>query len=401
MSDSPHPATPMTAAPRLRVALLLVPVLCACEVAPARPTAEVRDSAGVALVTSPVREDLPVWTVSVDDVPTFGSDSTPLYNVVGAARSGDRVVIGNAGSHEILWFDLDGRLVRTAGGQGSGPGEYEWLETLLGVPGDSVLAVDLMGKDVNLYAPDGDLARSWSVETIARLNQPTPRARLASGEVIATTQGTTDPYPGHQNYRLHVLRFRDGALVDTVASMPGTEGWTIVCGPDGSGVCNMGVHFGRVESMDARDGMIAVTGGGQDIRILEGARLARIVRVADPALAVTDALVEARIDSMLAGAEGERARVARERLEESPAAEVVPRFVELHIDHDGFLWAARGDMDAGRWDVFDAEGERVASVRMPPRTVVHEIGSDWILVTRTDDFDVEVVQLLRLDRGDA
>jgi hypothetical protein len=49
--------------------------------------------------------------------------------------------------------------------------------------------------------------------------------------------------------------------------------------------------------------------------------------------------------------------------------------------------------------VFSAEGRWFGSVRTPPRFDVFEIGDDAVLGLRRTEFDVERVQVLRLERS--
>lgn len=363
------------------------------------------DSAGVAVVTSgPDAETLPRWQVG-DPLLIVGHGDEPLVRVVGAARTpGGGVAVGTGDAHEILWFDDRGALTARAGGQGGGPEEYQWLEAVIGLPGDTVAAFDFMSGRANLHGPDGGIARTYTIEAPSRgFGRTPPFARLDDGTFVVRTEHTDDPYPGHQAYTVHLVRRADGQTLDTLASVPGREGYTVACGPDDSAVCTVGIAYGPATSVAARGSRVAVSGRGDEIRVFDDGVLTQILRLGEPAVAVGPTEVEAHVDSLAASAEmagfdPARVRLLRERQSEAPAGTVVPRFVDLEIDRAGRIWAARGDVPGPRWDVFSAEGLRIATVALPSRSRIHQIDDHWILISRTDALDVETVEVRPLVR---
>src|SRR6185295_16557991 len=105
--------------------------------------AEVRDSAGVAIVENAEPLD--------GSNPRYRIDSVPLVDIGGgsggphaefsqgvflAHLSDGRVVVADAHSHELRWFG-SGRWIRSAGRNGGGPGEFQQID-LLAVNHDSL-----------------------------------------------------------------------------------------------------------------------------------------------------------------------------------------------------------------------------------------------------------------------
>jgi hypothetical protein len=101
----------------------------------------------------------------------------------------------------------------------------------------------------------------------------------------------------------------------------------------------------------------------------------------------------------------------------------IPAFAELRLDPTDHLWVReydledataffdqtfafrRGQMgrreiriDARRWHVFDATGQMLGEVHLPPRFQVHEIGDDWILGVWRSELDVEHVRMYRIEK---
>ena len=85
-----------------------------------------------------------------------------------------------------------------------------------------------------------------------------------------------------------------------------------------------------------------------------------------------------------------------------------PPLGALAADMEGNLWVKeeRGDPSANVWTVFDQSGRMLGRVRLPlglceprcgePYGGIMEIGSDYILGTHQDEFDVPFVRLYQL-----
>ncbi len=398
------PPTTLRPAPPLAL-LLLAPLVAGCTDDRGSSTGDaasvvVRDSAGFRIVESPVDDALPRWQLATEAILRVGSEEFPLERVSGAARTPDGgIVVADGGANQLFWFDADGRRVEVSGGPGEGPGEYQFLASAFGVPGDSVAATDAFSGWVNLYGPERRLERSWRVDVIGRFNRPAPFARLADHTFVSSIDHTDDPYPGHQRYETLLLRYTEGRLTDTVARHPGPDGYTVYCGPDQSAVCTVGVPYGAVRARAAAGQIIVAAVPDGSLQVFQDGEASRILRLGDPPVPVTPEAVAHFIDSLTADYPPDRAIQARERLAEAPSAEMYPRFVDVAIDPLGRIWAARGDAEPGRWDVFSPEGRRIASLVLPPRVQVWQIGPDWLLWSKLDDFDVPTVEVVAFESG--
>lgn len=82
-----------------------------------------------------------------------------FYRVGGAAfgPGGDLIVL-DAGNHRVTVFGPEGTLLRSFGGQGQGPGEFERAQ-YMAVRGDSILVTD-SGNRVHLFRTDGTLVHT-------------------------------------------------------------------------------------------------------------------------------------------------------------------------------------------------------------------------------------------------
>lgn len=402
------------AAAFLAAAAVVGATACARADADAPPsTATVRDSAGITLVEN----GAPTETWTVDSLPVVdigvldGAPEYQLFRTVAGTRLSDgRIVVANAGTAELRWYDADGRHLVSAGGDGDGPGEFQQLMGLWVLPGDSVLAFDWRQRRGTVFGPDGALARSFTLGSEGGAQFVSPVGIAPGGDflvqagVVYTGEGATtgvrrDSYP--------VLRYDlEGAFIDTVAVVRGTE---VYVHAEAGGISVMPLAFGRwAELLTAGPGVVEGDTGAPELllRTPDGAPT-RIVRWTHVARPVTPEDVEAyrarELESFEAqgGPESLRAR-RREALEEIPHAETFPAFGDLKAGQDGSLWVrdagAPGERPTG-WLAFDAEGHLLARVEMPEGLAVWAVGADWVLGGWQDELDVEHVRVYRLTRG--
>lgn len=89
-----------------------------------------------------------------------------LIGGVAQTRNGF-LVAGASGGTNVLQYGRDGRLQRLIGQPGSGPGELDYVTSVLALAGDSVVAIQ-RGR-VTIFGPDGTFARAASTP---RLTSP-------------------------------------------------------------------------------------------------------------------------------------------------------------------------------------------------------------------------------------
>ena len=131
---------------RRLVACVILLGLCGCTGPLKTDTALVRDSAGVTIVENfgPAWSDGEAWHTSAEPAVDIGGENADanynLFQVTDATRLRDgRLVIANAGTNELRFYDQSGRHVRTvvdSNGYGCTGSEepclygaqYEWLK---------------------------------------------------------------------------------------------------------------------------------------------------------------------------------------------------------------------------------------------------------------------------------
>jgi len=105
------------------------------------------------------------------------------------------------------------------------------------------------------------------------------------------------------------------------------------------------------------------------------------------------------IDGPPLGAGRAQVRAAIDRL---PAPDTAAPVRHVRATPQGQIWVREADDDArARWLIHDLEGNAVARLVLPPRFLLLESGTDYVLGVARDEMDVERLQLFRLETGDA
>jgi len=404
------PARPTRRAPLALVALLgMLAIIPACSGADGGQAAATvaRDSAGVTLVENPSPPDgeserSPFHVGAEPSLTLGGSDDDPLFRVTGVLRLSDgTIVVANSGSSQLRYYTATGELLRTVGGKGGGPGEFEALDWISLLPGDSVIAFDRLNRRFTVLDPAGGVARSYQPpQGVA----PRPLGVQPGGSILVRTAsvGSAGDLPGNGAVRdssTISLMLPDGSMGMELARLPGDE--RVI------NISDRGIDI-FVPPFAARFIAAAADGGfwaqrrdsyeleyrGLDGQLLRLLRLDLTPRRSIPAM--LDAYVERAVGAMPDGPQ----RQARERtLRALPVPETLPMIAALLVDTVGRLWAqdfmAPGDSTA-LWRVFDADGRRLGEVTMPRGFTLLRIQADRLLGVQLDENDVEEVRIYPL-----
>lgn len=393
---------------RIIPALLLVLAATACDRGGGGDSgATVRDSAGVQIVEN--RGEREGWTLSEEPALQIGvAEGDPLYQmdrVRQALRLGDgRIVVANAGNQQIRWYDANGRHVASAGRAGGGPGEFRMLFALRRLPGDSVLAYDLTGFRLSWFDPAGRFARSTPLQPIGQV-PPRFVDRFADGSLLLSTSVRSmgeSPQSGTRRDTLLFLRASaDGTRVDSLPVSPASEASIQIVSKGG-----------QIESMNVmilpfmRNVYTAASGdrywqGITDryeivLRRADGTPQ-RIVRRDVPPVPVRGAY----LDSLRRVRVAEHGPEAGKALEGIEIPERIPAFERMMVDDGGNLWVQRTPWPGAvpsEWDVYDADGKTLGTVRMPASFRATHIGGDFVLGVWTDEDGVEYVRMYGLTK---
>jgi 6-bladed beta-propeller len=371
----------------------------------------VRDSAGISIAESsaPAWAEGEGWRLSGTPAGEIGlAEGAPEYllsAVTVARRLGDgTIVIANAGTNEIRFYDDDGRHVRSIGGSGSGPGEFQRLAWIHLAARDTILAFDHASRRLSTFSPTGEFVRSITFADDSERRFPDPLGAFDDGSLLVrlgrvfaaseVRSGETRPDVAFARYSA------EGTFVDSLAVLPGNE--TYVHAGDqfitvqpvffarvaGAAVGDSGTYLGASDSFDI--GWYGTDG-----------RLQRLVRrrgeLRPVSQAEVDRIREERLASM---GDGPWRQAEEEILNLLPARETHPAFVSLQTDDAGNLWVeeSRLPWEPPLWTVFDPAGRLLGSLELPDSFRPTHFGEDFVLGVARDELEVNRVRLYDLEK---
>ncbi len=375
-------------------------------------TPTISDSAGVQIVvnTEPRWHDDAAWRFSetpVIDIGTVEGDSHyQLYLVYSAVRLSDgRVVIGNAGSFELRFFDNEGRYLLSVGREGEGPGEFRFPNRVWSAENDSVFVWDGFLNRLSVFSQSGDFVRSVRFSVVSGRGRPNVVGRFSDGSMLTVgSSRNLDPsVPGIVLYgAVSLSRYHaNGTFANAIAQLPDGDRWVLAAGGRRSFPY---LPFAAQPSWAVdRDRVYLGAGRAFEIEVRDGGgRLTRMVRVVGQERQVTDAGRAQFRESLLASVPNPNERRRQERfLSEVPFPETLPAYRGLLVDSEGFLWVEEyrlPDASHTTWHVFNPTGEWLGSLHPPNGLRVLQVGRDYVLGWYRDELDVQHVVVYALDR---
>jgi hypothetical protein len=387
---------------------------------------EIFDSAGVRVIHNarPLWKEGEAWTVSQEaflSIGTFsGREEYQFVEVSSGTRTvGGEVVVADRGARTVRVYDRSGVFVRTLGGPGAGPGEFQDPAQVVVSQGDSVLVWDDQALRVTRFDSSGQLAGVETLDLAGLSKAATPPLypgrielletgdyliRLVEKAVKKNPPGLSEPY-----------RDRSGALwvsmdysvVDTLAFFMGVEQVAVEA------------PFGRypVPLPLGRDTWIA--SGSHPPRVCIGEQVGEQGGEGIKCFSREGIRTEIRWVSSLPPVSEEEMEEWREEnirffgpklsdreilamLDQVPSPQARPPHSQLLLDVGGNLWARLGPTEGGGgasidYLVFDPEGKLLGAVALPPIEVL-EIGEGYVLGVYRDELEVEFVQLYDLTK---
>ena len=348
---------------------------------------------------------LPEWKLSQPRI-VFGIDDIDLHRVRGAQlMPGGRVAIADAGNARIVLFAGDGRVEKTIGRAGSGPGDFRGL-TDIAVFGDTLLAYDGLLSKVSRWRADGTLVDAFQLPSVEE--RPVGlRAFVSPNELLLTSTANhlgrrTGLYIDSVNLYRYSLGTRQLNKLNVLA-----WSYSFIYVQDGGSTGYLTPFLGNanVAAGGARIAQSELTGARINILNSSGAvemsvALPEAARTFDPAMVIRYR------DSLLATARaiGDHSQRTAERIgavfsETFPIPEHIPTIQRMRTVGNE-VWIRVFGAGAGgmsRWYVLlPAQGRLVARVALPGDWDVLGGESGKVLILRRDDLGVETVGLFEI-----
>lgn len=395
--------------------LILVLVLFGCTEEPPSAGWTVVDSGGIRIVESsrPLWDAASPWELGSEPDLVIGSEESgvQLYRVTDAAKlSNGELLVANAGTGEVLLFSATGELKASLGGEGDGPGEFRRLSDVTPTSGDTILAWESAGRGRASFTPDGALIedREFHSDALPRFQNDFEPSSQGAMFFLVFDQGYESPETPGRSQQWLARVDSEASEIDTLSQWPGVLNRAVDI-PSGSPM------LGPVRSITALFSPTTVLFvGGNPERVVVGDG-------AEPVLSLLDLsgreTMRLRWNAVRRRASSTDFSIAlEERLGSRPAAQrrareealssfskdrPVPVFAEVILDQVGHVWA-RGyrlpSDSVAQWQVFEPSGRWLGTLTLPPDLRVLEIGEDYLLGVRRDEFDVETVVEFPLER---
>ncbi len=399
--------------------------LGACDSPPESPGTIRSDSAGIPIATALAPQWGPGegWTISDEPTLEIGAADGPaeylLDGVIGTVRlSNGDIVLGEWTSGELRRYDRNSAFMWRAGGQGEGPGEHEFLTFVGLLPGDSVVTYDAALRRVQVFGPDGVVARSMRVESPWSGFRPVRVLGVSGRRLVMTFEDRQGEIPvgvvRWPGIRVTTFSLDDGAVA-TAMDIPGAEQYIV---RTGTRISYRAYEFGRGPKLTMMAGHLALVDteafSVRSVSLEDGATTA-ILRRDEPAREVTSEHVEAYVEWMArrnvayGGYSEEQAEASKPAWRKQPMAPALPVLESIRLDAAGNLWVepfAVYGSERPPFDVYASDGIWLGSVAMPPGLILRtvggsedtglKIGEDYVLGVWSGEQGVEYVRMYGL-----
>lgn len=378
---------------------------------------EVRDSAGVTIVTTPgevARAPMP-WSVTPEQDLEIGHEGAPEYEfdqIQGLRQLDDGGILAvDAGSAELRFYDPEGQFVAKLGRRGNGPGEFQQPVLVPGRDSDAILIFDARLNRFTFVSVDN--------QEIEVMSPPirvtgTPLGFVGGRSLMRSAPLSVGGADGAQPPSRALFTLTDPVTgeSDTVAAFDGPQLFRAQIPGESLGLTT-GVLFKIFPSGAAgANGPVIHGANAPEIMVADSAaRPRRILRIAEPARHVTEEIV-AEVAARQGRNAGDASVTAlwHHIYDQMPLPEALPAFHRLLVDDQGWVWAEvyrperdplLGPLDLSveaLWMVFDQDGAARGSLEMPRDLYVHQIGRDFVLGVGRDALGVETIRRHRINR---
>jgi hypothetical protein len=323
--------------------------------------------------------------------------------VAGVRQRDGTIVIAEGRTARISFFNGGGRVLRTVGRSGDGPGEYRLISWLGQCAGDSIFVWDFIHQRLTALDKDGQLGREMMIPSSGRIDPPPYLIRCnRKGQFAVHDQPSLSdpPKPGvastRERTKLRVVNGRDSTLA-VIGMIPSTEYSLTRIG------AAVPRPLGRVPTVAMTDDRLYV--GTADSGVIAvfalSGRPRGAIRVPVQPRAPTRVQYEASADALVIYQSDARTREAMKKLMlELPMPATVPPYTALFTAPAGTLWVSLyvpGDFET-QLLAFRGDGYPQGQVRIPIGLTVFDIGDDYVLGTYEDRAGEPHVVLYRLHR---
>lgn len=322
------------------------------------------------------------------------SPSLELSFVMGMdVDSRGNVYVGDANS--VVELAPDGKLLRRIGREGNGPGEFQRVNVVRLLPGDSLFVFDAGATRVTVFGPGADRA-AYTVDVGTRnllfpyWASPVPAQRALVAAYRSAYGATVDGSPrGKQSEFLRLLNGDASLRRDSVLSFPEYEAIPLMSGGQTRG--ELFNPFGRHMLLQAAGDRVYTAWTGDwkiDVHSVSGEKLGTIVpSVSANPRPITSAEMDSVIGTMTIPGFG---RATIERAMAGAGNKTWPLLRDMVVDDVGHVWLAATGLrgEPVHWIGFDEHGARVGAFDLPENVTIRVLRNHVAYGVRLDENDV-------------
>ena len=401
-----------TTRPRFLPPLLPLALLVACgDTGDGSATGAAGTLDGPDVIVNAVTEEVfTVGSVTGNDWDTFGSVRSVHFDAQANLH------IFDSQADHIVVVGQDGSLIRTVGGQGEGPGEFDnVIAAIVGRDGSYMV----MGfTQIDLLEPDGEFVRRITMDPwttgMVMTDMALPDGRLVTRQIVRFGNEDEQSEEGGRPVHIFPLDGSEPELLYTAWELPEEDEDEISMSGSPSGGMTMGMSAGRAFEprlafdplTDGRLALIDSIGYRVKLIGLDGSVTGTIERPIAP-LPVDDAIMEAERESyrkgeaaVLESGTRNNVQIEREGVEERTFADEVPVLFDLKVDWEDRIWVERrgptGQGD-GPTDIVTTDGDYIGTLPPDGLRTPDAFGPDGLLAyIEHDDMEVPTVRVIRL-----
>ena len=335
-----------------------------------------------------------------------GNGPEDLLKVAGVVRLDDgSIVVANASSGQLKYFDRTGTHLTSAGGIGWDRGTFRVLGWIQQLETGGIVAYDESLRSLSVFDTEGTYVRQLLEGYDPRGNGAflTIEGVFEDESVLIHQSRMAEFAPGAQrsdDWFVHVPKVGVPATVTDAFAGRELVRRRFVNGGDVSQP-----PFGRAVHAALSPSRFYV---GDDDRYAISAyspegKLLHVVRLEDADRPITEAAIDEYMDLRIPKKRDVDRGMVEPALRALITHETMPAFAALRADPDGNLWARDFDLTLPadrkeRWNVFDSNGRYLGALVMPKAFSVMTVGVDYVAGVWKDQFGTERARIYELKK---
>jgi len=346
------------------------------------------------------------WSVASEPELLFGSEEEDknfqFYRVYSVKQlSNGNIAVSNSGTHELRFFDSDGKFIKSTGQSGQGPGDFgDWSSMKLHkYSADSFLVNDNANIRGQIFSNDGELITVHSIEKINNSGTPSITGVYTDTSIlILAVIGSGAMRPGNpgeiiqHEFGFHRLLpdWTYDKMVFKIPARPRIEN-------EFRGTTTfpyIPLTADPIYVTDSKNGALFSIASEPTITRVDTTGIITHTYEWNLPRTKTDSIWDRYKEEYylepLSSTPDRKAQYEHMLSQDLPIPENIPAISDLKIDVEGNIWAKRFALpwdETGVWDILSSNGSWITTIEVPQSFAITEIGSDYLLgYTRRNGF---------------